>query len=140
MLFTVRPGLNGYKDARLVAYYEELQRRIAALPQVRSVTFSRRSPIGGGTSSGLASIRGITKPGERPNLRRHEVAPRYFETLDIPILSGRSIGAEDVRSATHVAVVSQALVTRYFGGADPIGRVLDFGGAAKSNALSGLPA
>jgi predicted permease len=135
VLFIVRPGLNGYKDARLVGYYDELQRRLNAIPHVRSSTLSVRPAVGGGSGSSGATIAGVTKPGERPNLFRHQVGAGYFETLGIPIVAGRPIEAQDVRSAPHVAVVNRALVQKYFGAANPIGHVIDFGNPTRPNAF-----
>jgi predicted permease len=133
--FTVRPGLNGYKDARLVGYYDELQSRLDARPFVRSSTLSLRPAVGGGSASSRATIAGITKPDERITIFRHQVGSRYFETLGIPIVAGRSIGPQDVRSAPHVAIVNQTLVRKYFQGVNPIGHRIDFGNAAAPNAF-----
>ncbi len=135
VLFIVRPGLNGYKDARLVGYYDELQRRLNAIPSVRSSTLSLRPAVGGGSGSSGATIAGVTKPDERPTIFRHQIGPGYFETLGIPIVAGRSIGPQDGRSAPHVAVINQALAQKYFRRVNPIGHRIDFGNAARPNAF-----
>ena len=54
-------------------------------------------------------------------LRSNEVGPKFFETLGIPILAGRSITEADTKSAMGVAVVNQTLAQRYLKGASPIG-------------------
>src|SRR2546426_586662 len=135
VLFIVRPGLNGYKDARLVGYYDELQRRLNAIPSVRSSTLSLRPAVGGGSGSSGATIAGVTKPDERPTIFRHQIGPGYFGTLGIPIMAGRSIGPQDGRSAPHVAVINQALAQKYFRRVNPIGHRIDFGNAARPNAF-----
>jgi predicted permease len=133
--FIVRPGLNGYKDARLTGYYDELQQRLDAIPFVRSSTPSLRPAVGGGSASSNATIPGVTKPGERVTIFRHQVGSRYFETLGIPIVAGRSIGRQDGRAALHVAVINQTLARKHFQGVDPIGHRIDFGSATKPNAF-----
>jgi putative ABC transport system permease protein len=49
--------------------------------------------------------------------------PDFFETLQIPLLRGRSFtpADNDLRSP-FVAIVNQAFVKRYFPNEDPIGR------------------
>jgi len=133
--FSVRPGLNGYKDARLIGYYDELQRRLDAAPLVRSSTLSLRPAVGGGSASSSAIIPGVTKVDERVTIFRHQVGSRYFETLGIPTVAGRTIGPHDLRGAPHVAVVNQTLVQKYFHDADPIGHRLVFGSAATANSF-----
>jgi len=133
--FIVRPGLNGYKDARLVGYYDELQRRLNAVAFVKVATLSLRPPVGGASGSSSATIGGVTKPDERVTIFRHQIGAGYFETLGIPVINGRAIDPRDVRSAPHVAVVNQTLVQRYFKGVDPIGHRIDFGNAARPNSF-----
>ncbi|HKO10796.1 MAG TPA: ADOP family duplicated permease [Acidobacteriaceae bacterium] len=53
------------------------------------------------------------------------VTPGYFETLRIPLLSGRAFTAEDGPRSQHVAIVNQTFVRRYFHGVNPIGQVLN---------------
>lgn len=53
------------------------------------------------------------------------VTPGYFETLRIPLLSGRWFTDADGAKAQHVAVVNQAFVQRYFHGVNPIGQVIN---------------
>jgi predicted permease len=129
LVFQVQPGLNGYAGQKLANYYEELQRRIAAIPGVQSVSFSQLGPIGSGESSGHLEIPGYTAAGARVDFHRHLVGPGYFETLGVPVLAGRTIGRQDVPPAPVVAVVNQAFVRRYFHGDDPIGRTLRRGPA-----------
>jgi putative ABC transport system permease protein len=126
VLFSVHPGLNGYKDARLVAYYEQLQQRLQSIPQVRAVGFSTRAPIGEGRGMSGATITDSDRPNESFPLHRHQVGPGYFEVFGIPIVSGRGIEKQDSRAAPKVIVVNETLVRRYFGNTNPIGRRLGF--------------
>jgi predicted permease len=66
---------------------------------------------------------------------RHQIGAGYFETLGIPVISGRAIDSRDLRAAPHVAVVNQTLAQKYFRGVNPIGRRIDFGNAARPNAF-----
>ena len=52
----------------------------------------------------------------------------YFETLGIPLLSGRAFAVTDAPGATHVAVVSRSLAESKWPGEDPLGKLIQFGG------------
>jgi len=131
LLFSVRPGLNGYKDARLNEYYLEMQRRLQAIPGVQSVTFSDRNAIGAGMSITAGSVPGYTEPGKRADIYRHIVGPDYFSTLNIPIRLGRAIGAQDTTASAPVVVVNQKFVDKYLHGDNPLGHELVLGGSKK---------
>ena len=127
VLFTVRPGLNGYDGQKLVSYYEELGRRLRAIPGVRSVAFADRNPIGAGGSITGTYIPGYTGANAEALVYRHIVGPNYFDTLHIPVLMGRAIGEQDTATSQKVALINQALARKYFHGDNPIGHDLRFG-------------
>ena len=52
------------------------------------------------------------------------VSPGYFQTMGIPLLSGRDINPADTTASQHVVVVNQAFVKRYAAGENPIGKTL----------------
>jgi predicted permease len=56
------------------------------------------------------------------------VTPGYFETLQIPLLAGRSFNDSDQRSSHPVAVVNRSFIRKFFGGANPVGQTLDKAG------------
>lgn len=51
-------------------------------------------------------------------------SPQIFSTMGIPLVRGRSFTPAEEQRAAHVALVNQAFVQKYFGGADPIGQQL----------------
>ena len=125
--FQVQPGMNGYKGARLMSYYADLQRRIETLGGVEHVTQAQFGPIGAGGSTIVVTLPGFTDPKDPVPVARHTIGAGYFETLRIPLLQGRSIGEQDTSTAPAVAVVNRQLVRQYFKGNDPIGRRIEFG-------------
>jgi predicted permease len=126
LLFTVRPGLNGYKSAQLDDYYLELQRRIQRIPGVQAVTFSDRNAIGAGSSSTSAKVPGYAENGRGADFYRHIVGPNYFQTLAIPMRLGRALGEQDTRSAPLAVVVNQKFVDKYMRGENPLGHEIVF--------------
>jgi predicted permease len=129
--FRVFPGLNGYTDARLIGYYDELERRIAAIPGVRSVGLTQIGPVGQGSSSTVGVIFGSSAPDKRYVMYRHKVSPGYFETLHVPLLLGRDFTDQDTEASEEVAIVNQRFVRDYMKGDNPIGRQFDTGSKTK---------
>ncbi len=128
LLFSINPTTNGYSNQRLATFYRELQDRIDALPGVKSVSMSQYALISQSYSSNDISIEGYKpKPQERMDVGVLGVGPRFFETMGIPILLGRSIGVHDTVTSPKVAVVSEEVARRYFPGQNPIGRRFGFG-------------
>jgi macrolide transport system ATP-binding/permease protein len=53
------------------------------------------------------------------------VTPGYFDTLQMPVLAGRTFTDGDGPNAQHVAIVNRTFARRFYGGASPVGRYLN---------------
>lgn len=62
------------------------------------------------------------EPGTEPKPQFHQVSPCYFETMGIPLLSGRAFIDRDDEDAPGVAILNQSAVRCLFQTEDPIGR------------------
>ena len=125
--FTVSPGLNGYSNEQLKAYYRNMQSKLQEVPGVQAVSLSEHAPIGAGSSVTIGKIPGYTAAGKSVDIYRHDIGSAYFETMQIPILLGRGIEERDGNSAPKVIVVNETLATKYFHGDNPIGHHIDLG-------------
>ena len=122
--FLALPKQDYPTQERVNAFYSELQRRIAAIPGVRSVGFSSNIPVIGRNSSRLFAPEGyVKKPNEGWSLAsNYLVAGNYFDALRIPLVAGRHFDARDEKpGAPLVAIISQSFARKYFGGRDPVG-------------------
>jgi hypothetical protein len=54
------------------------------------------------------------------------VGPAFFQTMGVPLRSGREFSARDSSAGPRVALVNPTAATRLFGGANPIGRRIVF--------------
>jgi len=132
LLFELDAPQAGYPEARVADFYADLRRRLADVPGVADVTLSHASLIRAGRSHP------ITIDG-RPAARSTRVlwtGPRFFSTMQIPMLRGREITERDRRDTLPVAVVSELFARTNFGDGDPIGRRIAIGG---SIAIDGAP-
>jgi putative ABC transport system permease protein len=59
---------------------------------------------------------------EQPEVDVAVVEPHFFETLGIPLLSGRSFTDREARAVTHTAVISQSMARKLWPNEDPIGK------------------
>lgn len=111
-----------------VAFFQRFTDRVRELPGVKSVGLVSRLPLDFGNSVGFTVVgQPAPDPSNRPQASYREASADYFETMGIPIASGRAFGAGDDLNAPTVAVVNRALVAAYFNGADPVGQRLMLG-------------
>jgi putative ABC transport system permease protein len=116
-----------YRDA-----IQEVERRLAAEPGVRGVTFADRLPRTYhpyrliDIDEGGAAPRHPQWPGYRVSSAR--VERNYFDVLDVPILAGRGFLASDVGAEPGVVIVNQTFVQNVLGGRNPIGRRVRYSG------------
>ncbi len=122
------------EPADLVAYEEELLRRLAAVPGVQGVTLMSALPRGRGIPSAAYELEGRTVPADadRPTASMQAVSPEFFATLGIPLLGGRGIEASDREGTQPVVVVSQAWVDRELPGEVPVGRTVTIRGTVRT--------
>jgi len=130
----------GYDASTAPAVYEDVRARVAALPRVQSATLAATSPVGR-PGSRILEVPGYVAPDSTPVAAGVGWAgPRYFETLGIPVLEGRTFSALDTPGTRAVVMINQTLARRYLGGGPAVGRtfrVADLPGA-DADPVSGL--
>ncbi len=105
-------------------YFQNILRRLTAMPGVISATENVSMPPFGGALSE------VTVPGKTHNERWDSLlewcSEGYFQTLGVRLLRGRLLSEVDVDSARRVVVINQLLARNYFNGEDPIGKTIKF--------------
>ena len=126
-LLRLRPRQVGYPPERAQQFTRDVVRQLESLPGVESVGFVGE----GGVVQGFETT--VYLPGQDAQsgmpARYTEVGPRYFETLQIPLLGGREFDDRDTTGAPPVAIVSESLARRLWPGAEVTGRSLTVGGS-----------
>jgi putative ABC transport system permease protein len=108
----------------------DVERRLAALPGVRSVGAVNLLPLAGGDSRTGIGIENRERKPDDPPTRMHPriVTPTYFSTVGIPIKQGRGFEATDDDRALPVVIISETSAKRFWPNENPIGQRVRFGG------------
>jgi len=106
----------------------ERLRDAAAVSGVRSASVSQMRLLTGGgwfTNNRVAVGDGPMLPEDRRNrVWRNATTPGWFETMGIPLRSGRDFNDRDRVGSPPVAIVNEAFARRYLSGQQPIGQTL----------------
>lgn len=110
--------------------FEQALQEIRAYPGVRSVAAARWTPLGSGDVTPTAiSVRVDENDdtGDRSFLAAANfISPGYFETLGIPLVTGRYIDDTDREGTRPVVVLNESMARAHFGDVDPVGRRISF--------------
>jgi len=130
LLFDVDGSRSGYQGDKLVALYERIREKVAAIPGVQAATLSNHALISGSTSNDNLSIPGYEgRDGRSPMTYLMRAGTHFLTTLEIPLIAGRDLDDQDWTKAPQVAVVNQTFARNYFAGQSPVGRMFYFGDA-----------
>ena len=111
-------------SAKQIAFYDQLQDRVRALPGVS-----------GGAAALIPSLSGVAWTsdyhiGGRPadqygtEIAHQIVSPDYFRVMRVPVLAGRTFTDADRQGAPLVTVINETLAKREFAGQNPLGQLI----------------
>jgi len=118
----------GYDATRGPAFFRSLLETASSVPGVSGASLIDQVPLHLGGSDTAGEIEGYTRAkDEEIALYYSRVAPRYFETMGIPLVAGRVIDERDGPGTPDVIVVNETAARRYWRGRNPIGGRVRFG-------------
>jgi predicted permease len=118
-------AIAGYSNDEAQLIRHKILDRVSALPGVEVASLTDWIPMSFSQKKDDAYPEGYAPhPHESLMLQRADVAPRYFESLHIPILEGRDFTPADDEKAPRVLIVDQTAARRYWPGQDPLGKRL----------------
>jgi len=124
LIFSVDVGLQGYDRARGEQFYRRLSERLESLPGVQSVSMSRNVPFGYNNNITDVFIDELAQANEenKDSVFSTSVGKDFFQTVGMPILTGRDFSERDTESAPKVAIINQAMADRFWPGQQPLGK------------------
>ncbi|MEZ4429758.1 MAG: ABC transporter permease [Nannocystaceae bacterium] len=118
--------------AEAMQFWDEALRNIQSIPGVVSAGWSATAPLV------TDQLEQFLPPGAEPspeNMRSattYLVSPKFIETLDLPLIAGRTFGPQDTAGTPPGLIVDEQFADAFFPGQDPIGQRI-------RDKLSGLP-
>jgi macrolide transport system ATP-binding/permease protein len=132
LLMSVDLSIQGYSERAGQQLFEQLGKRIEAIPGVISASLAKTVPPNDwsdrmsvfyeGQEPTQAALRGNPDLGIRVDA--NHIAPHYFQTLNIPLVQGREFTDQDRAGATEVAIINEKLAARLWPGESAIGKRL----------------
>ena len=122
--------LNSTPEARprdsLPGFYQTLIGSLRALPGVTSVALGDCPPLSGGCNMTMMGFhdRPRLARGAEPIVGVHWVTPEWFQTLRVPLLSGRLFSEADRLGGPKVVLVNATAARRFWPNESPIGRAV----------------
>jgi len=115
-----------------------LHDRLAAQPGIAAAGYATAIPLAWGqVESAELEVEGYVPRGdEKMRAGSDIISPGYFDTLGIPLLTGRDFTEQDAPATLPVAIVNQTFARRFFAGGDPVGHRI--GGPGKWVTIVGM--
>jgi predicted permease len=128
LLFTLNAEQAGHKDAERDAFYDQLQRRLAAIPGVLGAVAANSPLVGRGSWFTPAE-----PVGKKPVVNTHVLSAGagYLATMQIPLIAGRDFNEYDRAGSPAVAIVNEAWAKANFGDRNPVGAYIEFEGSQR---------
>ena len=129
----IQPTSGQIHNADNATYFDELSRRIAAVPGVERVGAAQHLPLSGFNWHGDLEIerQPIASTASHPQVIWRSVVGDYFGTMRIPLLSGRLFLPTDTRNAPPVVLINASMAKRFWSDRSPIGERIKFGSGSR---------
>ena len=138
LLFKINARQAGHGNPEILSFYNDLEKRLAAIPGVRSASMANSPLIGDGAWGWPVVPLGKERPEKAPSghgsgasrtaTRVLGTGPGFFSTTHIPLQAGREFDDRDRVGSPPVAIVNEAWAKVNFGGENPVGQhVISYG-------------
>jgi predicted permease len=122
ILFEISPPAQRYSKGKDVQLHQRLEQGFAALPGVESVAPSWTAYIAENMNNDDFTPEGEADNGDHSGAEDvNLVGNTFFQTMGIPIVSGRSFGPQDTATSQRVAIINQSLAKERFANRNPVG-------------------
>jgi putative ABC transport system permease protein len=130
------PGPAYVRDS-MPGFYAELTGRLGALPGVTDVSLSDCPPLAGGCN-GTRIVFPDRPPvpiAQSPGVGVHWVTPTWFETMRVPLRSGRTFNDGDRIGTQKVVLVSETAARQFWPNENPVGKPVGIGQGGFNNGV-----
>jgi putative ABC transport system permease protein len=132
-------GALHYDEGRGQQFFRLVMERAAASPGVESATVAANLPLGGGFLRTVFPEGQDEASGYRGTLTQlNDVAPNFFKTLRIPLLSGREFNDADRANTKKVIIANEAMAKHFWPGENAVGKRFHFFGEMELREIVGI--
>ncbi|MDR3740305.1 MAG: ABC transporter permease, partial [Terracidiphilus sp.] len=105
-------------------FFRQLEDRLRTLPGVTAVAASSAAPFDGDAQTSDFEYEGQPANSSRqmPFAADYFVSPQYFETMQVPVLQGRSFDVHDQTGAPKVVIINRTMAEALWPGQNAIGK------------------
>ena len=120
----VPKDFGGEKPEAVVAQYQQMQSRLAALPGVTQVGLGSTIPLraAGFMLDVKAENRPVAPNEPMPQSEYRTANPDYFRASGIPLLKGREFSSTDLATSPRVVIINKTLADLLFPGKEAVGQ------------------
>ncbi|MEK6281428.1 MAG: ABC transporter permease [Acidobacteriota bacterium] len=120
--------LQGYQKDRGANFYRAALENLSSTPGLVSVSLASALPVSAGGSRFQVGPN-ATKPGvdEPISVDVVSIAPRFFETTGLPLVSGRDFRGSDTEKSGKVIIVNETMSRKFWPQRDPVGHSFNDG-------------
>jgi len=139
MVMQLPPRIGTSADA-MRAFVNTSLERVRAIPGVQAAALTWSLPFeGNGNYDGfLVEGRTVPSSGNEDQTYQVGVSPGYFAAVRIPLLHGRDFAATDDSASLPVAIVDVTIASRYWKGAEALGKRIRTTGDTTWRTIIGL--
>jgi len=135
------PSTKYAKPDQPIAFFDELVRRVSALPGVRGAAISAALPLRWIRITPLLPEGQPEVPlPERPFIDIEAVSPEWFHTMRVPVRAGRGFTPADDAHAPKVVIANETFVRRFWPHENPIGKHVTVGRGPEPAQVIGMAA
>src|SRR5690348_6861867 len=134
----VNLGAAQYQQPQAEAFHRDVVERLETLPVVARASVADSAPFSGGLQrTTFTDGVDITDPRNGKLTPLIAVAPGFFKTAGIALLSGRTFDDQDNEKGAMAAIVNKAMAENFWPGQDPTGKHIHFLGETWDIAVVG---
>lgn len=113
-------------------FNEELLRTLSGLPAVRAAAIVGNHPVDPGSQNSWRVVGREAEGANWPEVNIRRVSAGYFETVELPVRSGRAFDSRDGPLDPPVSLINETVARRFFDGREPIGQRIQLWGSART--------
>jgi putative ABC transport system permease protein len=116
------PGIRYDSLAKVLGFYERLERETRVLPGVDAAAAVSGVPLGPPMWSSEFAVSGRPPMARGGEVLHREITPEYQKVMRVRLARGRVLTGADRQDAPPVVLINETLARMYFAGEDPVGQ------------------